>query len=110
MAQTQCFKWNDAAFSWLDANITWIEGCIIAKLQEETKYIKRLNRFKKLPEDEKRVIIGLITRIKTEQQEEETIRSNKTKNKKVKVTIKDIKVFIKEIRDIKVKISFGDEL
>jgi len=106
MEQTQCYTWDDAPFSWLEANITWIEGCIIQKIQEQPKYVKRIDHFKKLKEEEKKVIIGLITRIKREKQEDQVITSNKTKNKKVKVTIKDIELFIKEVREIKVKILF----
>jgi hypothetical protein len=35
-----------------------------------------------------------------------TIRSNKVKNQKTKVKIKDMELFIKELREIKVKIIF----
>jgi hypothetical protein len=107
MAQ-QCLTWNDATLTWLDANITWVEACVISKIVNFSGPLnrnKKLSKFvKNLPEEDKKVLIGLITRIKTEQNKELVITSNKSKNTDVDVTIKDMKLFIKEIRQINVKV------
>ena len=102
MAQTQCLRWNDATFSWLDANITWIEACVISKIVEEVriKGVKPERHLKKMDKEDKKILINLITRLKTDQNDEMVISSSKTKNTKVKVTIKDMEIFIKEIAKI----------
>ena len=105
MAETQCLRWDDATLTWLEANITWQEACLISEIVGAiVKGVKPETHLKKMDKKDKDILIKLITRIKTEQIEELTVKSAKTKNKKVKVTIKDMEIFIKEIRDIKVKI------
>lgn len=105
MSTQICYKWSDAPLEWLEANITWQEACLIAEIAEAiVKGVKPERHLKKMDKKDKDILIHLITRIKTEQLEELTVKSAKTKNKKVKVTIKDMEIFIKEIRDIKVKI------
>ena len=79
---TICYAWDDANFSWDTAPITWIEGCLIQKIQEGGA-VKPAKVLKKLTED-----------------------ANKVKNKKSKVTIKEMELFIKEVQQIKVNVIF----
>jgi hypothetical protein len=101
---TICYAWDDADFSWDTANITWIEGCLIAEIQGAIGSPRKIR--KEMSEDEKRILIGIMVKLKKESGEELTIRSNKVKNQKVKVKIKDMELFIKELREIKVKVIF----
>lgn len=104
MAQ-QCFTWNNAPLIWFEANITWKEACVISEIVSElTKGVKPETHLKKMDKKDKDVLIKLMTRIQTEYNNEITINSAKTKNKKVKVTIKDMEIFIKEIKEIYVKV------
>ncbi len=99
-----CYAWDDADFSWDNANITWIEGCLISEIQGAIGSPRKIR--KEMSEGEKRILIGIMVKLKKESGEELTIRSNKVKNQKVKVKIKDMELFIKELREIKVKIIF----
>jgi hypothetical protein len=106
MSDKKCYTWNDATLSWLEANITWEEACVISKIIEEVriKGVKPERHLKKMDKKDKQILINLITRIETEQNNEITINSSKIKNQKVKVTIKDMEIFIKEIANIKVNV------
>ena len=97
---TICYSWDDADFSWDNANITWVEGCLISEIQGAIGSPRKI--LKKMSEDEKRILIGLMVKLEKESGEDLTIRSNKVKNQKAKVKIKDMELFIKEIREIKV--------
>ena len=101
---TICYAWDDADFSWDNANITWIEGCLISEIQGSVGSPRKI--LKKMSEDEKKILIGLMVKLEKESGEELIIRSNKVKNQKAKVKIKDMELFIKELREIKVKIIF----
>jgi hypothetical protein len=102
----KCYTWADATLSWLEANITWVEACVITKIIEEVKIkgVKPERHLKDMTKKDKQILISLITRIKTEHNNEITINSSKIKNQKVKVTIKDMEIFIKEITNIKVNV------
>lgn len=109
MSNIICFKWSDAILKWTEAKITWKEACVIEKITKtETGYIKtyrRLsNKIKKLPKEDKDVLINLIVRIKQEYQDEQILKNKKRKNQKVKVKIKDMELFIKEVNKINVKV------
>jgi hypothetical protein len=106
MSEQICYKWNDATLAWLEANITWVEACVISKIVEDVviKGVKPERHLKKMDKKDKDVLIKLITRISTENGNEMIINSSKTKNGKVKVTIKDMEIFIKEIANIKVNV------
>lgn len=101
---TICYAWDDADFSWDTAPITWIEGCLISEIQGAIGSPRKI--LKKMSEDEKKILIGLMVKLEKESGEDLTIRSNKSKNEKVKVKIKDMELFIKELREIKVKVIF----
>jgi len=101
---TICYVWDDADFSWDNANITWVEGCLISEIQGATGSPRKI--LKKMSEDEKKILIGLMVKLKKDSGEELTIRSNKLKNKKSKVTIKEMELFIKEVQQIKVNVIF----
>ena len=101
---TICYAWDDADFSWVNANITWVEGCLISEIQGAIGSPRKI--LKKMSEDEKRILIGLMVKLEKESGEDITIRSNKSKNQNIKVKIKDMELFIKELREIKVKIIF----
>jgi hypothetical protein len=102
---TICYAWDDADFSWDTAPITWIEGCLIQKIQEGGS-IRPARVLKKLTEEEKKVLIGLVVKLRKQDGYEVEVRSNKVKNKKSKVTIKEMELFIKEVQQIKVNVIF----
>jgi hypothetical protein len=102
---TICYAWDDADFSWDTAPITWIEGCLIQKIQESGS-VRPSKVLKKLTEDEKQTLIGLVVKLRKQNGYEVEVNANKVKNKKAKVTIKEMELFIKEVREIKVKILF----
>jgi hypothetical protein len=100
---TICYAWDDADFSWDTAPITWIEGCLIQKIQEGGA-VRPSKVLKKLTEDEKKILISLIVKLKKQNGYEVEVKSNKVKNKKTKVTIKEMELFIKEVQKINVKV------
>jgi hypothetical protein len=100
---TICYAWDDADFSWDTAPITWIEGCLIQKIQEGGA-VRPSKVLKKLTEDEKRVLVGIIVKLRKQNGYEVEVKANKAKNKKTKVTIKEMELFIKEVQQIKVKV------
>jgi hypothetical protein len=100
---TICYAWDDADFSWDTAPITWIEGCLIQKIQEGGA-VRPSKVLKKLTEDEKRVLVGIIVKLRKQNGYEVEVKSNKVKNKNTKVTIKEMELFIKEVQQIKVKV------
>ena len=102
---TICYAWDDADFSWDTAPITWIEGCLIQKIQEGGA-VRPAKVLKKLTEEEKKVLIGLVVKLRKENGYDVEVRSNKVKNKKSKVTIKEMELFIKEVQQIKVNVIF----
>jgi hypothetical protein len=111
MAQ-QCLKWTDTIFKWSEANFTWKEACVIEEIVTKiyggsgplNRNKKLSKHIKNLPKEDRQVLINVITRIKTDFNNEMVIKSSKTKNKKVKVKIDDMKLFIKEIKGINVKV------
>lgn len=100
-----CYSWSDAEFSWRTADFTWREACVIQKIVSE-KGSGRANIhkdiYKKLTSEEKDVLIGLIVRI-NENGYIYNIDEKKNKNYQIKVTSKDVQLFIKELREIKLK-------
>lgn len=92
-----CYKWDDAIFSWLNADVTWVEACAIAKAVA-------VPNLRKINKKDKAILIKLVTRLKMENDNEIEINSSKVKNKKAKVTIEDVEIFIKEIKNIKVNV------
>jgi hypothetical protein len=100
---TICYAWDDADFSWDTAPITWIEGCLIEKIQAAGA-VRPSKVLKKLTEDEKKVLIGLVIKLRKQNGYEVEVKSNKVKNKNTKVTIKEMELFIKEVQQIKVKV------
>lgn len=102
---TICYAWDDADFSWDTAPITWIEGCLIEKIQAGGS-VKPAKVLKKLTDEEKKVLIGLVVKFKKQNGYEVEVRANKVKNKKSKVTIKEMELFIKEVQQIKVNVIF----
>ena len=102
---TICYAWDDADFSWDTAPITWIEGCLIQKIQEGGA-VKPAKVLKKLTDEEKKVLIGLVVKFRKQNGYEVELKANKVKNKKSKVTIKEMELFIKEVQQIKVNVIF----
>lgn len=102
---TICYAWDDADFSWDTAPITWIEGCLIEKIQAGGS-VKPAKVLKKLTDEEKKVLIGLVVKFRKQNGYEVEVRANKVKNKKSKVTIKEMELFIKEVQQIKVNVIF----
>jgi hypothetical protein len=109
MSNKICYKWNDAIYKWNEANFTWKEACVIEKIiKAESGYVKNnrklSDRIKKLPKEDKEILINLIVKIKKQHQEDLIIKNNKRKNQKIKVKIKDMELFIKEIKKINIKV------
>jgi hypothetical protein len=102
---TICYAWDDADFSWDTAPITWIEGCLIQKIQEGGA-VRPAKVLKKLTDEEKKVLIGIVVKFRKQNGYDVEVRSNKVKNKKSKVTIKEMELFIKEVQQIKVNVIF----
>jgi hypothetical protein len=102
---TICYAWDDADFSWDTAPITWIEGCLIEKIQAGGS-VKPAKVLKKLTDEEKKVLIGLVVKFRKQNGYEVEVKANKVKNKKSKVTIKEMELFIKEVQQIKVNVIF----
>lgn len=102
---TICYAWDDADFSWDTAPITWIEGCLIEKIQAGGS-VKPAKVLKKLTDEEKKVLIGLVVKLRKQNGYDVEVRANKAKNKKSKVTIKEMELFIKEVQQIKVNVIF----
>lgn len=99
-----CYSWDDAPFTWLNNNLTWKEGCILQNLVKLSKGHKLKKDIKNLEKEEKDILINLVTKFKIDNDKEINLTNKKSKNKKVKVTIKDVEIFIKEIKEIKVNI------
>ena len=102
-----CYSWNNADVSWMTANITWREACVIAKIITKTRGRGKTMRDFKLKEleltkDEEKTLINLIVRIK-ENGYLYNVDELKEKKTEIKVTSKDIKLFIRELTNIKVK-------
>jgi hypothetical protein len=98
-----CYTWSDADVIWNKVEITWREACIVQQLiggnyaRAPRSPLTLKNRIKKLDKDDQKVLINLITRViendKTYQSE-----LSKTKNKKVKITIKRVQMILKEMK------------
>lgn len=99
-----CYTWDNADVYWNTVQLTWAEFCIITEITKggatKSQFIQRI---RKLHKDEKQIIVGLFARIFEEDKEFQT-RVNKHKNTKVKVRIKDIEMFLKEAKNIDVRI------
>ena len=89
-----CYKWNDADVYWNTVELTWAEFCVINKISDVIgTSIPQVNKkLKKLSKDEKRVLIGLVTRIKSNDIEFEKTQ-NKQKNNNVNIKISDVVSF-----------------
>ena len=100
---TICYSWDDTPFAWLDTPFTWKEGCVIEKVLEGAGGMQSIRRFrenfKKLSEDEKDTLINLFVRLDVDEIVFEK-KFNKTKNKKIKIKLKDIEILMKEQRII----------
>jgi len=106
-----CYKWNSADFSWLDAELTWKEACLIQKIAEQITHNRGRGKVGTsihhkeldLTEEENETLIGLIVRIK-QNGYIYNVDEKKTKREEIKVTSKDIKLFIKELEQVKLKV------
>jgi hypothetical protein len=102
--QLICLRWDDAEQIWNQSELTWAEFCILVPIVTGGGSMAMVrDRLRKLPEEEKKIIIGLFTRLDTNEIIFEK-RENKQKNTKVKIKISDVDVTIKESKKVKVKI------
>jgi hypothetical protein len=102
MAQYECISWSGGNYKWSELEITWKEACVIAKvLKTRGRGKLRRNAWEVLNKDEKDIIINLIVRIK-ENGYLYTTDEKKVKKEEIDVTMRDIKLFIKELKQIKV--------
>ncbi len=105
-----CYKWNDADVSWNTVELTWVFFCRVRDVIDTIgagSAIQIKNRIKKLTKEEKRTLIELFVQI-NDQDVEFQKRVNKQKNKKVKITIKDVTNFLVEMKNIKVGIFINE--
>jgi hypothetical protein len=103
-----CYTWANADQVWDTSILTWAEFCIIIPIVTPTtagsgSMSMVRDRLRKLPEEDKKIIIGLFTRLEVDEIVFEK-RENKQKNKMVKIKISDVDVTIKESKNISVKI------
>jgi len=103
-----CYTWANADQVWDTSILTWAEFCIIIPIVTPTtagsgSMSMVRDRLRKLPEEDKKIIIGLFTRLEVDEIVFEK-RENKQKNKMVKIKISDVDVTIKESKNVSVKI------
>jgi len=97
-----CFKWSNYDKSWMNADITWKEACVISKVIKTRGRGKlRRNVWAELDKEEKETVIKLIVRIKENGYLYST-DEKKVKKEEIDVTMRDIKLFIRELKQIKV--------
>jgi hypothetical protein len=102
---TICYTWSDADLKWNEAPITWREGCLIAEILQGgggNQSIIR-HRLKKLPKEDKDVLISLVTRIMDTDKEFEK-KITKGKNKNIRIGVKHVEILLKEMKNIELKI------
>jgi hypothetical protein len=95
-----CYTWADAPYAWKDAPFTWVEACVVLAVGGLSPY--RKERLRELKEDEKETLINLFFRMGIDELQIEN-RSSKTKNKKIKVKLKDVEVLVSEQRLVEIK-------
>lgn len=100
---TFCYTWDNADVFWNTVELTWAEFCVIDKAIGVIGGYKNKRLKDELTDEEQQTIINLFVRIK-EQDIEFEKRINKHKNKKAKVTIKDVEMLLREAKKIDVKI------
>ncbi len=103
-----CYTWANAEQVWDTSELTWAEFCIIIPIITPAisgggSMAMVRDRLRKLPEEEKKIIIGLFTRLEVDEITFEK-RENKQKNTKVKIKISDVDVTIRESKKVNVKI------
>ena len=102
MAQYECISWSGGNYKWNELAITWKEGCVIAKIIKTRGRGKlRRNVWTELNKEEKETVINLIVRIKENGYLYST-DEKKVKKEEIDVTMRDIKLFIRELKQIKV--------
>ncbi len=102
MAQYECISWSGGNYKWIELAITWKEGCVIAKIIKTRGRGKlRRNVWTELNKEEKETVINLIVRIKENGYLYST-DEKKVKKEEIEVTMRDIKLFIRELKQIKV--------
>jgi hypothetical protein len=100
---TFCYTWDNADVFWNTVELTWAEFCVVDKAIGVVGGGPNRRLKKELTDEEQQTIIDLFVRIK-EQDVEFEKRMNKHKNKKAKVTIKDVEMLLREAKKIDVKI------
>ena len=88
-----CYSWEDAIYSWENASLTWKEFCVIQKLissnQQKKAFYRDKNKKQELTDDEKQILIKLITRLKTEEEEFEN-KLTKIKNTDININVSNL--------------------
>jgi hypothetical protein len=100
---TFCYTWDNADVFWNTVELTWAEFCVVEKALGVVGGSQNRRLKKELTDEEQQTIIDLFVRIKDQDIEFEK-RMNKHKNKKTKVTIKDVEMLLREAKKIDVKI------
>jgi hypothetical protein len=100
---TFCYTWDNADVFWNTVELTWAEFCVVEKALGVVGGSQNRKLKKELTYEEQQTIINLFVRIKDQDIEFEK-RMNKHKNKKTKVTIKDVEMLLREAKKIDVKI------
>jgi len=100
---TFSYTWDNADVFWNMVELTWAEFCVVEKALGVVGGSQNRRLKKELTDEEQQTIIDLFIRIKDQDIEFEK-RMNKHKNKKTKVTIKDVEMLLREAKKIDVKI------
>lgn len=100
---TVCYTWNDAPYSWATAPFTWAEGCVIIAVGGTSTYRKK--ELKELNEEERATLLNLFFRMNLDELVIEN-RISKTKNKKVKIKLKDVEVLVSKEKLIEIKTNY----
>ena len=101
-----CYTWANAEQIWATSILTWAEFCIIVPIVTETiKYGTSFlrDKLKKLPEKEKKILIGLFTRLEVDEIVFEKTE-NKQKNTQVSIKLSDFDIKHQDVKNISVKI------
>ena len=104
--QQFCYTWANADQIWDTSILTWAEFCIIIPIVTEaikygTSFLR--DRIRKLPEPEKKIIIGLLTRLEVDEIIFEKTE-NKQKNTHVSIKLSDFDIQHKDVKNISIKI------
>ncbi len=108
MSETICYTWDNADVKWSEANFTWAEGCIVSHIVNEIVGGGNITQIRRnLSKKDKKILITLITKISSMDNDYELYRSEltKEKNNDINITIKDVEIMAKAVLGIVIEIK-----